>query len=214
VLRVALLFVASAVLALDAAQPAAPSPSEIAAAVQRRYDTVRDFSANFEQTYRGGVLRKTSVERGTVKIKKPARMRWEYEHPEKKTFVSDGSQLYSYVPADKQVAVSPVPEADQATTAVLFLAGKGNLLRDFMIGYGPAGPAGTLSLKLTPKKAEREYDWLTLVVDAGSYQIRSLSTADSQGGQSTFVFTNLKENVGLADTTFAFKIPRGVDVFR
>jgi outer membrane lipoprotein-sorting protein len=83
-----------------------------------------------------------------------------------------------------------------------------------MIGYGPAGPAGTLSLKLTPKKAEREYDWLTLVVDAGSYQIRSLSTADSQGGQSTFVFTNLKENVGLADTTFAFKIPRGVDVVR
>ena len=209
-----LLTLSGALLSLAAVQPARPSPSEIAAAVQRRYDTVRDFSASFEHTYQGGVLRKKSTERGTVKIKKPARMRWEYQHPEKKVFVSDGSQIYSHVPADNQVTVSPVPEADQATTAVLFLAGKGNLLRDFMIAYGPPGPAGTYSLKLTPKKAEREYDWLELVVDAGSHQIKSLSTADSQGGVSTFVFSNLKENVGLSDSTFAFKIPRGVDVVR
>lgn len=202
--------------AVAAAQTPGPRPEDVARAVQRRYDTVRDFSASFVHTYEGGVLKRKTTERGTVKIKKPARMRWEYQSPEKKLFVSDGTQIYSYVPADNQVTVSPVPQADEATTAVLFLAGKGNLLRDFVItDAGTANaPPGTYALKLTAKKPEREYDWLSLLVDAKSYQIRTLSTADSQGGRSTFVFSDLKENIGIPDSTFTFKMPRGVDVVR
>jgi outer membrane lipoprotein carrier protein len=59
-------------------------------AVQQKYDRVKDFTADFTHTYEGGVLKKKSTERGTVQIKKPGRMRWEYTAPEKKTFVSDG----------------------------------------------------------------------------------------------------------------------------
>jgi outer membrane lipoprotein-sorting protein len=53
-----------------------------------------------------------------------------------------------------------------------------------------------------------------LVVDPATLAIRGLVTVDGQGGKSTFSFTNLKENVGLADKDFAFKMPRGVDVIR
>ena len=58
-------------------------------------------------------------------------MRWDYTAPEEKLFVSDGVKIYSYIPQDKQVIVSSVPRDDQATTPTLFLAGKGNLTRDF-----------------------------------------------------------------------------------
>jgi len=51
-----------------------------------------------------------------------------------------------------------------------------------------------------------------LVLDPGSLAIRGLVTVDAQGGKSSFTFTNLKENIGLADKEFAFTIPRGVDV--
>ena len=71
---------------------------------------------------------------------------------------------------------------------------------------------GSRALKLVPKARQRDYDWLTLVVDPGTLAIRGLQTTDAQGGTSTFSFTNLKENVGVADKAFAFKIPRGVDV--
>jgi outer membrane lipoprotein-sorting protein len=37
-------------------------------------------------------------------------------------------------------------------------------------------------------------------------------TVDPQGGRSVFTFTNLKENTGLADNEFVFRMPRGVDV--
>jgi outer membrane lipoprotein-sorting protein len=63
-----------------------------------------------------------------------------------------------------------------------------------------------------PKARQRDYDWLTLVVDPASLDIRGLQTIDAQGGKSSFSFANLKENVGIADKEFAFKIPRGVDV--
>jgi len=206
-----------AVVAAAAPQAPRPPAEELARRIQAHYDTVRDFTADFIHSYVGGVLRTRVTEQGRLQVKKPGRMRWDYTEPESKTFVSDGTELYSYLPADRQVYVSPLPSEDQATTAVLFLAGKGNLLRDFTLSYAEdqAGAApGTVALRLDPKLPDRDYDWLVLVVDRTSLRIRSLVAADDQGGTSTFQFRNLQENVGLADRTFEFKIPRGVDVIR
>jgi outer membrane lipoprotein carrier protein len=186
----------------------------LATSIQRHYDQVRDFQADFTHTYVGGILRKKTVERGRMAVRKPGRMRWTYTQPEEKLFVSDGNRVYSYVPADKQVYVAAVPADDQATTPALFLAGKGNILRDFAVEPAdvPGAPTGSVGLKLTPKRPEREYDWLNLVVDKSSLALRMLVTSDSQGGLSTFAFTNLRENTGIADKEFVFVMPRGVDV--
>ena len=190
-------------------------PSELAAAVQRKYDHIRDFSADFVHTYQGGVLKKRLTEGGRVFIKKPGKMRWEYRTPEEKLFVSDALKLYSYIPADKQVVVSPVPPDDQATTPLLFLAGKVDVRRDFTpsVASMPAGlPAGIRVVKLVPRSAQPDYDWLILAVDPGSLALKSLITSDAQGGTSTFTFANLKENTGISDKAFEFRIPRGVAV--
>jgi outer membrane lipoprotein carrier protein len=188
---------------------------ELAQALQKKYDGVKDFSADFTHTYEGGVLRKKITERGRLLVKKPGRMRWDYTSPEEKVFVSDGAKMYSYIPQDKQVIVATVPPEDEASTPTLFLAGKGNLTRDFTPSLTETPPglsAAGRALKLVPKARQEDYDWLILVVDPGTLEIRGLVTTDAQGGQSGFSFTNLKQNIGLADKEFAFKIPRGVDV--
>jgi len=196
------------------ASPPSSDAAELARNLQKKYEQVRDFSADFEHVYEGGVLKKKVTERGTVLVKKPGMMRWTYTSPEKKEFVSDGRRLYSYVPEDRQVIVSTVPPADEASSPALFLAGRGNLLRDFtpsiasVSGIGP----GEAALKLVPRMPQREYDWIVLALDRASLQIRRLVTTDAQGGTSTFVFTRLRENVGLPDKAFTFTIPRGVDV--
>jgi outer membrane lipoprotein carrier protein len=195
--------------------PSAPNAAELAASLQRKYETVRDFSAEFVQTYRGGVLNRQIKDTGTVVIRKPGRMRWEYKTPEEKLFVSDGVKVYWYVPKDKQVQESLVPSGDQASTPALFLAGQGNITRDFTatVAERPEGQAaGTLALKLVPRTAQAEYDWLIIVVDPVTLALRGLVTGDSQGGTSSFAFTNLKENVGPADKLFTFVPPRGVEV--
>jgi outer membrane lipoprotein carrier protein len=196
---------------------AAPDAAAVARDIQARYDRVRDFTADFTHSYLGGVLKKQVVERGTVQVKKPGRMRWRYTHPEEKLFVSDGRQIYSYVPADRQVIVSKVPDADQATTAALFLTGKGDLTRDFTAkpaALPPGAPASSVAIELIPRQEQRDYNSLTLVTDPETHAILMLIAADRQGGRSTFAFANVKENTGLADKVFEFSIPRGADVIR
>jgi outer membrane lipoprotein carrier protein len=209
-----LLLALSLLIAVHAPQPPA-SAAEVARNLQRKYEQVRDFSADFEHVYEGGVLRRKLTERGTVLVRKPGMMRWTYTSPEKKEFVSDGRKLYSYVPEDKQVIVSAVPPANEASSPALFLAGKGDLLRDFTPSFASPLPElapSDVALKLVPRTPQREYDWMILVLDRASLQLRRLVTTDAQGGTSTFIFTRLRENVGLPDKAFSFTIPRGVDV--
>ena len=190
-------------------------PAELASSLQQKYGTIRDFSAEFTHAYTGGVLRKQVTERGHMLIKKPGKMRWEYSAPDQKLFVSDGVKMYSYLPEDKQVIVSTVPADDEAATPTLFLAGKGNLTRDFtpsLVDVPNGMPTGSRALKLVPKTKQRDYDWLVLVVDPQTLDLRGLVTTDAQGSVSSFSFTNLKMNTNPSDKEFAFKIPRGVDV--
>src|SRR5262249_6984101 len=203
-----------ALVALLAQAPAAERPSAdvLARAVQQHYEAVHDFSADFTQAYEGGALRRKSSERGTVLVKKPGKMRWTYKAPEDKLFVSDGRKIYFYVPADRQVTVSTMPSEDKASTPILFLVGKGNLIADFAVSYAddtPGLPADSVALKLVPKTRTPDYDSLVLIVDRRTLALRMLIAHDAQSGTSTFTFVNLKENVGLSDSQFTFSIPRG-----
>jgi outer membrane lipoprotein carrier protein len=197
------------------AASAQPPAGEIAGRLQTHYDAVRDFSADFTHTYEGGVLRKKTTERGTVLVKKPGKMRWTYTSPEEKLFVSDGRKMYAWIPADRQVTVSSLPSGDEPATPILFLVGRGNVTRDFNVTHATAvagAPADAYALHLVPKRKVPDYESLTIVVDRASFALRMLVARDGQAGTSTFSFTNLKENVGVADSKFAFTIPRGAEV--
>jgi len=200
-------------LLMSAAVPRAQAkqPADVLARdLQARYQLVRDFSADFVQSYRGGVLKTQTTESGTVAVKKPGKMRWTYVKPERKELVSNGSQMFWYIPEDKQVTVWNT--ADRATTPDLFLSGRGDIARDFTPSYVESAVAGTIALKLVPRKSEPEYEYLILALDPAKLQIRGLTTRDHQGGDSTWIFANMKENRGLSDKDFEFSRPRGVTV--
>jgi outer membrane lipoprotein carrier protein len=191
---------------------ALPPASDVAGALQRKYDSIKDFSASFRQNYEGGVLRRKASDSGTVYVKKPGKMRWDYSGPEKKVFISDGRTMFLYFPNEKQVIKTAVPSEDQATSAVLFLMGKGNITRDFAIKWAEGGTDTTYRLRLDPKTRQAEYDWLEITADRDTFRIVGLAAADAQGGKSSFTFSNFKENAGLADKMFQFTIPRGTEV--
>src|SRR5438552_16017590 len=164
---------AGLLLALTAALSAQTTPptsaDSVARDLQKKYDRMTDFSADFVHSYRGGVLKQQATEQGHLLVKKPGKMLWDYMSPEKKTFVSDGHKLYSYIPRDKQVIVSTVPPGDQAPAPALFLTGQGNIARDFNTAFDKVAeaPAGSVVLRLTPRKPEPDYNSLTLVLQPG-----------------------------------------------
>ena len=200
-------------LVISAALPTAQAnrtPDVLARQLQARYQSIRDFSTDFVQSYRAGVLKTQTRESGTVAVKKPGKMRWTYSKPERKELVSDGNKIYWYVPEDKQVLAWDA--AEQASTPYLFLSGRGDISRDFTPAYVDAAIPGTVALKLVPRKSEPEYEYLVLALDPGTLQIRGLTTRDHQGGESTITFTNMKENRGLSDKDFMFRPPAGVPI--
>ncbi len=201
-------------IALVSPVSAQNDPLALAAKVQQRYDGIKDFQGDFVQSYEGGVLRTKTTERGTLAIKRPGRLRFTYTKPERKEFVSDGVRLYTHLVADKQVIVSAAPSAEDGGVPAMFLAGKSDLARDYTPSLTPLPGAATglLTLKLVPKKADSEYESLGIGVDPKTFQIQFLTAVDKQGGRSSFTFSNLKENRGLSDKDFEFRIPRGVDV--
>ena len=197
-------------------QSLSPPPiDDLVRDLQTKYDSVRDFSADFEHRYSGGVLRTSIVEYGTVLIKKPGKMRWRYTSSEEKLYVSDGEIFYSFFPLDQQVIVAEVPSDDQGSTPALFLAGKGSLADDFKAAYAnkPATPDSWV-VRLTPETSGADYESLTLTVDRESLAITGLSTGDVQGGRSSYRFTNLVENRGIPDSSFDFEIPENAYVIR
>jgi len=194
--------------AIVSAAPAAPvGAADVARRVEERHRGVRDMQARFVQTYRSGVLGRDVVERGTVSIKSPGRMRWEYRDPEAKTFVSDGKTFYFYVPADKQVIVRD--QADARGLTAQLLSGRLEILAQFDVGLERT--AGRERLRLSPRKTDPEVDRVYLDVDDG-YRIRGIEILDPQGNRSRFEFQDLRENVGLPDRLFRFDVPEGVEV--
>src|SRR5262245_21246620 len=141
------------------------SPIELAAALQKKYDAVSTFSADFTHQHEGGPLKRKMVEQGSVQVKKPGRMRWDYKSPEKKLFVSDCTAIYFHDIPNNQVTVSQMPQGDDVSSAALFLLGKGDLVRDFTPSFGTGGGPDTYVLHLVPTREQADYDWLELTVD-------------------------------------------------
>ncbi len=198
----------------SAQQPdGAPPIEHLMTQLQARYDAIGDFSADFAHSYAGGVLQATAVERGTVYVKKPGRWRFDYTQPEIKRFVSNGRTVVSYFPADRQAIVSELPPGGGSATPASFLAGDGDLTRDFDARYARNAPtdAGWV-VELTPSQRDADYETLTLAIDPENLVIQRMSATDLQGGVSTYFFSNLQQNLGITDRFFEFDAPRGVEV--
>ncbi len=209
--------------AASAGTPAAGSPAAATASaaadrpvltrvvdsIQKVYENTGNLKARFAQTLTSAMGKRQAS--GVLRLKKPGKMRWDYEKPEKKLFVTDGAMLWMYEPEDEQAFRQPL-NSSQLPAQVSFLFGKGRLSDEFDITYldGQAfGQAGDLVLKLVPKKATAQYKHLIFVVDPKTFMVKETVLYDQQGGTNHIVFsaieTNLKTDID--DSRFSFTPP-------
>jgi len=209
ILAVAVLLAGVVAQARQGVQP--PSAAELARSLQARYDKIHSFTAQFTQTYAGGGLAlKVTPEQGEIRVKKPDRFRMETTRPIRKTTGSDGRTLYFYDHQARTASEEPLPKGSDAPTALMFIAGRGDLLRDFTPALAAAQPEGFWHLDLTPKTPSAEFRHLTLIVERSSLALRGFSWMDHQNGANTVRLDQLRENPTLADREFTFQIPAGV----
>ncbi len=177
--------------------------------LQRHYRDTNSFSAKFNEEIStvGAPKRERS---GVVSFRKPGRMRWEFAAPEVQTIVSDGEMLYSYDPELNQVVETPLKQALRSSSATSFLLGIGNINRDFKAAFAnPPAPNELVNLILDAKTGGYKIE---VGLDPKTYNLTKLTLTDQLGDVTKIDFSDVRDNVDLPDSTFAFKAPAGADI--
>jgi outer membrane lipoprotein carrier protein len=205
----------AAVLASGAVAIAAPTLDETVAALEQAQRRVTDLKAPFQQSAHNKMLNQTIDARGTLYLKKPGRLRWEYQTPTPQEIVSDGTRLWIYTPELKQVNVSAAPAA-LAGPAGSFLQGLGQVREHFDVRFlNPAQPtdtAGLVVLDLAPKRPQPLLARLIIALDPRNWLVRQATIHDEVGNTVTVRFGDTVVNSGLSDGLFVFVPPPGVAV--
>ena len=139
-------------------------------------------------------------------------MRWDYQKPQSKVFVSNGDVLWVYEP-EKGQAYKKSLQDSELPIAISFLMGKGNLLDEFKPTLG-AVTADTVTVNLMPLKASRHYKTLKLTVSRSSFIVEESSIVDPANNTNTVIFSNVVIDASLPDSGFEFSPPKGVNVLR
>jgi outer membrane lipoprotein carrier protein len=185
---------------------------QIAQAVDQHYNHLRTLQTQFTEIYRGDGAERT--ESGTLWLKKPRKMRWEYRSPREKLFVSDGKSVWFYLPAEKQLRRTDFRKLNDLRSPIAFLLGKTKLENELqglskVVDQAPLSPANTL-LRGVPKAMADRISEVLLEVTSSSHLARIVLT-EVDGASTEFRFANPKEDLAVNDQLFDFRPPAGVE---
>ncbi|HEX5234277.1 MAG TPA: outer membrane lipoprotein chaperone LolA [Silvibacterium sp.] len=192
-----------------AAQCQSLSANELAARIDRHYDSLRSLEVNFTQKYDGvGMNRR---EAGVLLLKKPGRMRWTYSQPAGKLFVLDGHNGYFYSPGDTTAQRVPVKELDDLRSPLRLLLGHTKLAKELTgLAIAPASN-GMYTLTGVPRGLEKRVASFSITATATGV-IEQMQIEETDGIRNSFEFSDEKPNAAAPDSAFAFAPPTGVRV--
>jgi outer membrane lipoprotein carrier protein len=185
----------------------------IARATDDHYNHLKTSKADFTQKYEGPGMSRT--ESGTLWLKKPGRMRWEYRQPAQKIFLTDAHTAWFYVTGDRQAKKASLKNIDDIRSPLRYLLGKTRLEKELNgLSLAPdvaAVNAGDVVLRGVPKGMTDRISSVVLEITP-SHQITRIVINEVDGASTDFRFTNVEENVPVQESLFRFEAPPGVQV--
>jgi outer membrane lipoprotein carrier protein len=188
--------------------------ARIVRAVEARYHTANTFKAFFVERRSEG-KQSVQIEAGTLYIRRPGLMRWEYESPETKLFLVDGKFAWFYVPGDRTATRARVRDSEDSRIPLLLLAGKarlGRVCRRVELADVRVRAEGNAALRCIPAPGgEEEFRDAVFEVDAASRLVRLL-IHEAGDVETEFDFDNWQENLPLDKSLFRFVPPKGTSI--
>jgi outer membrane lipoprotein carrier protein len=210
-----ILWIAIAFFKTPAVYAESLSLERLTAKTQEIYEKTTDLKARFIQEVTIKSMKKTEREEGTVWIKNPKMMLWDYTKPKEKKLVINARKAWLYVAEDRMVYVQNAEDVYRSRMAVRFLSGIGNLSEDFQLRFAKDNPIdeeGNYLLILTAKEKGTGIDRLQLTVDGKTFQIIQCRFSDDYGNTTRLRFSDIRTNTGVSDKFFTFNTPAGVEV--
>jgi outer membrane lipoprotein carrier protein len=185
-----------------------PPVHELAQKVDAYYNRLRSLRADFTESYQGmGVRRQES---GSLLLRKPGKMRWNYSQPQGKIFILDGKYGWFYSPGDAQAERLAASHLDDMRSPLRFLLGHTQLEKEFQ-SLSLSSDANGLKLSGVPKGMQERVSDVTLGVEPDGV-IRSITITETDGARTAFTFTHNEPNAPAPESEFVFRPPEGVSV--
>ena len=178
-------------------------------AVEDRYNHAQTLEIGFSEGYKAqGKTRKP--ETGTLYLRKPGRMRWQYSSPAGKLFLSDGKWIYTILPDSNRIQKMKAKESEDMRAPLAFLLGRLHFEKDFQ--NFESRPEGTDTwISADPKSADLPYRKVEFQVTP-QFQIRRVVVTGQDSSTLDFQFDREKLNPALDGKLFQFELPAGAVV--
>ena len=202
-----------ALVAMGLPAEALPNVHVVAEAVDAHYNGLRSLQAEFTEIYQASGTERT--ESGTLWLKKPGKMRWEYRSPEEKLFVGDGKDAWLYLPVDRQARKSSMRKLGDLRSPLAFLLGKAKLEKELHgLSFAPdvaAWKPEDVVLRGVPRGMEDRVRQVLLEITP-QHQIARIMIHGVDDSITEYRFSDLKENIVVGDGQFHFSAPAGTEV--
>jgi len=209
---VSLLFVLALVFGAGSLYAQQTDVRTLAHEVDQHYNDLKTLKSSFTESYQGPGISRT--EGGTLWLKKPARMRWEYREPREKLFLADSHNAYFYVPGERQARKTDIKNLDDIRSPLRYLLGKTRLEKELnglsLAPDVPPSQPGNHVMRGIPKGMEDRISDVVLEVSP-SHQIVRILIHEVDGASTDFRFSHIEENVPVQDSLFHFTPPPGVE---
>ncbi len=206
----------SLILGLNAHANASPQDEleveQIVQAVEDTYRDVETLRADFVQITRSVALGEEQKQKGHVIFQRPKKMRWDFKSPDERVFVTDGTQMWIYTPAENQAMVYQDLGGSDGMSSLLTDLSQIDEFFDVERLELPR-ERQSISLKLTPKE-ETGFKYLKLTVSKKKYEVEQVVIVDTFDNETELSFSQVRLNPNVADAEFEFVPPEGVEVIR
>ena len=204
----ALLLVISTVMQAGELPQQGINAHQIAHRVDAYYNGLHSLRVDFSERYQGmGIHRE---ERGTLVLRKPGKMRWNYDQPPGKLFILDGKHGWFYTPGDAQAERIAASQIDDMRSPLRFLLGHTQLEKEFD-SLTLSIASGEFDLSGVPKGMQGRVSGIVLGISAEG-AIQSIVITEKDGARTAFTFTNIQPNAPAPEADFVFHPPDGVPV--
>jgi outer membrane lipoprotein carrier protein len=185
--------------------------------IQKKYQEIADFHADFTQEATVKALNKVQKSDGEVWFKKPGKMRWNYYEPFKDEIVSDGNTLWFYNEEDKQVIESALDSVSGTETTSTLLSGLGSIKNLYKTSFSDSKEFqsdGNYLIDLRPKVEGEDYNKVTLSINKNTMMVDTIYLYDPFGNLTKVKLKDIQVDKGVSDSLFDFKVPSGVEVIK
>ncbi len=179
--------------------------------VEKRY-TLSGFTAGFFQSSTLKALNITDTAVGKISIKRPGKMRWIYEAPERQSIITDGTRLWIYHPDDNQVMLGVAPSYFGGGKGASFLTDIREMRATFDITLETPDVPDRYKLKLVPKQKSVDVTHVSVWIAKKTWEVREVATYNTYGDETRMEFSHIEFIDDLPDPLFMFTIPDGTNV--